>query len=531
MPDTQTLDDKFKAAFGFITDDALAARKSDVNAKLTAIEQDINALPGTTPAESKEFNTAQLGKLKQNVSDTQLSQKPVKEQYEICTTTDKRADKLSRAVRALKESEDQLPKLKQLVANGSAADLKKLDDLVKKIGDKAKSAKEQGFMIAAIRARFDIDELSGDLSSGALPRFYQLLRKIPPEHARLNDKLKRIHREKDSSTSTAAAGQMTIHAGLSSRDNTTEKFNDSEGKRLKLNEFDQTTLHEIGHTVDEAYEFMLSKRGDKDFGGWEDSSLDEVARLIAARLKASHKTLNLSDAQWAWVAEQALIVGKIDQKYTNALVKKTAAQSLTEQACLADKAIKAVDDAVATFLKNAKDQNDAKEIQDWVKDLRDDDLENHMKLSDYKPGSDEKTFITLVVDEMLGGKPPRRADGVIKQLKTDLVKLNAGIPDKTSFEALKKDVWIERAAKMAGNLWEKSHAEILETQLGDKIYQFNQTKWWKYDPEARKTRVSNYQFRSPLEWFVEVYAVFQLGKLNTGHPCYPLIDKITTKQV
>ena len=539
MTDTRTLDDKFKATFGYITDHALDAKKHDVRAKLAAIKQDIGNLPGTTPDATKKFNADAIDRLKQLVEDVALNLKSEKDAYKICVDVEKRADKVAKAVRAIAESEKQLPLLQKLIATGSDTELAKLDDMVKKIGDKAKSAKEQGFMIAAIRARFDIDELSGELTSGALPRFYKVLGMVPPEHARLNDKLKRIHREKKDDTSTAAAGQMTINAGLAKDDNTTGKFNDSEGKRLKLKNFDQTTLHEIGHTVDEAYEFMKSKRSDTAFGGWKESSLDEVAGLVADELKKSLGKEAPSDTQLAWIAKNALIgTGKkgIEEMFNGEQIKReqlSGWKTMKAQDWLAEKAIKAADDAVEVFLRTAKDPTDMNEVNPWVQRT---DPEKLKALSDYKAGTPEGEIVRKLIGAMISfQKIPKRAAGILKEQMTkqmtELQELDTKVPTKTAFDKLKSDPWIAQAKMMGDKLWEKSQEEIESTRIGDKIYQFNQSVWWKYDLKARDSRVSDYQFRSPLEWFAEVYAVFKLGKLNTSHPCYKLINGIKTKQV
>jgi hypothetical protein len=297
MGETRTKDDKFKATFGYITDHALTARKDEVRQKVAAdLAIALANVPASTSDATKKVHQDKIDGLKAEVQEGVLGGQEKKAAYKTCESVDKRAAKIQKAIDAIEVSERLMPKLKGLEPN-------KLDEMVKKVGDKAKSAKEQGFMIAAIRARYDIDEMSGELTSSALPRFYKVLGMVPEEHARLNDSLKKIHREKESGSSTAADGQMTINAGLANKDNTTEKFNDSEGKKLKLNDFDQTTLHEIGHTVDEAYDFMASKREDIAFGGWKESSFEEVSGLIAAELKKSLKDEGLTDDQLAWLAE------------------------------------------------------------------------------------------------------------------------------------------------------------------------------------------------------------------------------------
>ncbi len=57
--------------------------------------------------------------------------------------------------------------------------------------------------------------------------------------------------------------------------------------------------------------------------------------------------------------------------------------------------------------------------------------------------------------------------------------------------------------------WEKPPVAV----AGRVYHQANESEWWSYDHGARaKTRVSDYQFRSPWEWFAEIYAITWLAK-------------------
>jgi hypothetical protein len=50
--------------------------------------------------------------------------------------------------------------------------------------------------------------------------------------------------------------------------------------------------------------------------------------------------------------------------------------------------------------------------------------------------------------------------------------------------------------------------------VGGRVYhESGKGEWWSYDNGARaKTRVTNYQWRSPWEWFAEIYAITWLAK-------------------
>lgn len=54
---------------------------------------------------------------------------------------------------------------------------------------------------------------------------------------------------------------------------------------------------------------------------------------------------------------------------------------------------------------------------------------------------------------------------------------------------------------------------------GGIVYQESYPKdWWGYKKSARGAKVSDYQFRSPAEWFAEAYAMYYMKKLSPSHP-------------
>ena len=72
----------------------------------------------------------------------------------------------------------------------------------------------------------------------------------------------------------------------------------------------------------------------------------------------------------------------------------------------------------------------------------------------------------------------------------------------------KQDMWWDGAAS-------KTH------QIGGRVYQqAYDNNWVSYKHDARKKGVHGYQFRSPAEWFAELYAAFYSGKMKTSHPMY-----------
>ena len=55
--------------------------------------------------------------------------------------------------------------------------------------------------------------------------------------------------------------------------------------------------------------------------------------------------------------------------------------------------------------------------------------------------------------------------------------------------------------------------------IDGRVYQESYKNDWKsYLVEARSKGITSYQFRSPVEWFAELYAAYFSGKLKKNHP-------------
>jgi hypothetical protein len=80
-------------------------------------------------------------------------------------------------------------------------------------------------------------------------------------------------------------------------------------------------------------------------------------------------------------------------------------------------------------------------------------------------------------------------------------------------------------------LWRANRSTAASVANDGRVYiESYAGEWWSYAIAARDQQVSNYQFRSPHEWFAEVYSVRMLGQLPTSHPCYadiPTLDART----
>lgn len=92
--------------------------------------------------------------------------------------------------------------------------------------------------------------------------------------------------------------------------------------------------------------------------------------------------------------------------------------------------------------------------------------------------------------------------------------------------------WVE-AARSDNAPWEtNSTAQRLKLKSGEIIHEaYDWGSWVGYLASERGNGVTGYQFRSPLEWFSELYAAFHSGKLKQAHPAYTWLNDLKTQNV
>ncbi len=182
----------------------------------------------------------------------------------------------------------------------SAADLQKiadqpggeeaLDKMVEALGPQT----NRKVLAAVIKARFGVqldvlkaDKTAEDMTKRApnLRRIYEMMTLVPDSHAADNPKLKKITRyggspsdSGESSSYSSADGVVVLSCGrVGDRDETTlgdpkevpgveERCKPKDNKKPSY--FNWTTLHEVGHAVDDKHGFMKSKGSGDDYGGW-----------------------------------------------------------------------------------------------------------------------------------------------------------------------------------------------------------------------------------------------------------------------
>lgn len=98
----------------------------------------------------------------------------------------------------------------------------------------------------------------------------------------------------------------------------------------------------------------------------------------------------------------------------------------------------------------------------------------------------------------------------IRQVAADISALVAGLKAGAKF-------WnqgLSAAQKIAA----------LATEDGRVHFEAYKGQWWSFDVKQRANAVSDYQWRSPGEWFAEPYALHLQGKLDKNHPVAKFCD-------
>lgn len=186
---------------------------------------------------------------------------------------------------------------------------KMLDDFVKTLSGDASF----GLIAKLAEKRFgitlDSDAGAKTLSAKAM---WDVMANLPPSHATKSPSLKSIKREDPDGGSGGAYSWYDKSVTMNGRvnDGGTEKFDTATRKKAlgipedhdndadpyapvddtPANLFNMTTLHEVGHAVDDRLHFMNSRAGVAEFGGWvQYTDLNPIATAVATAKKYDQK--------------------------------------------------------------------------------------------------------------------------------------------------------------------------------------------------------------------------------------------------
>lgn len=400
--------------------------------------------------------------------------------------------------------------------NGSAT----LDTMIEALGGSAKSEEAKTFVKAALKARFKIDTLEGEMTTKALPKLYKVLGSVPEWQVRDNDSLKNIKRVRQgpegASYFTSDTQEIYLELGRTGTFHfTNENYTTDSGKKTKVDSFSVTTLHEIGHAVDDQLGFMDGRELQTKYGGWKMEKRDEIAGRIAAEkgfLQGWSKAY--APAPLIQVLDGVLDKGKIDLtewdrkagEIGQVFGAKTDDQLTGE--ILADPGIVLAETSRETFARdNSWPANTDNEV-------------NTARIRVGRAWGTLRQEIQGVIAIMLERKVPAAAEVARLLARLRGLQTNLAPADRTKLET-HPAVELCRAIRIAGSnsgLWDQGAGAAGKWAIGGRVYQQSYSKSWvSYAAEVRGRGISQYQFRAPGEWFAELYALYYLGKLPKTH--------------
>lgn len=388
-----------------------------------------------------------------------------------------------------------------------------LDDLVADLKGNAKSTESQDFVKNAMLARFDIKTLSGTLNKKSLPHLYKVLTMIPESHARNNPKLADIEMHVGDGGAAYTGGKVTLNCLLDEDDSFWEDqfvCDPADGMDPSWradgedhSRFDCTTLHEIGHAVDDNMRFMKDRAGDDFYGGWERLTTDQVAQMVCSK----------SGFFTRWKKYPESILRKMVVKCLDGGVKRDAWEL---EKAYADKAPTVTELLNDPGVKHAEKRRSEWENLDDLPSEANDELGKAK--SGFKSGL-QKNTAEIIIRMILLKRV--KADDAIDEVLSEL-KGTPAAPSEQEWDTFMKDplfTWCVTARKYDSWKLGAAHAKDVAKMDGN-CYTRDKKGWFKYSFAARAKGISKYQFNAPAEWFSELYAAFYLKKLTTAHPDY-----------
>lgn len=427
----------------------------------------------------------------------------------------------------IEPSEQEIAAMKETLAKGGT---QALDAIVDRLDGKAKDNNSKKQVIAAIKARWDLPNLSGDLTTKALPLLYKTMAMVPEDHIKGNTKLTDIRRDRKPGTDNPSFYNKTedlivLNLGKTGpwHDSEAEISSDA-GVSHTVSRFTHTTLHEIGHAVDERCSYMEHNMG--AHGGWQEESIESVAKA-GGRDSGFFTAFDHPEAMLTIYLSHILRTGKAEPQ--DARWKEM--QELFEGVDF-DTAPDLLKDDPGLKLAEAARKGVAK-TGAWPDGLQSPDevgVAINMKRGDpsKRPkgklvrGGLVKLYIEAVARVLQQQVPMNKAVADVVAEARPTVPDN--IPDASEWEEMAKHAAVAwclqiRLKGKSNGLWRGGAAAAGAAKLSDdRVYQqSNEKNWWSYDLTARTGNVSSYQFRSPGEYFAELYAAYYLDWLPENH--------------
>ncbi len=316
---------------------------------------------------------------------------------------------------------------------------------------------------------------------------------------------------------------------------------------VPANAFATTTLHEIGHSVDEAFRIMTAHGKEPGCGGW--TEMDPTEYMTAAWSDFTSKfptAISRESAEW-----KALDEDRMKSGFTCFVAGQKTADKVVEEWSAVWKSAVLKSDPV--ILAIGASEGLMKELSNGARTYFDDETPDRtpdIKLSEFK------AEFKAPIEQLTAGTSPRftadelenkfrEACGTTRETTTygnvmfqerkpddpwtmwhDKIMdeipnlLNARL-DETIKDAKDAALKCLSACEARADLhnyvaaskpWSKdlSSVKIGEQPASHQAYA-SDAKWWRYT-NRNATTVSNYQWRSPSEWFAELYAITWFSK-------------------
>lgn len=419
-----------------------------------------------------------------------------------------------------KQLVDEPELMEQLVRTSSGR--KMLDAVVADIGDEVTDPRDAEFVIQALQTRFGA-KFSGELSEDAGLRIYGAFAKVPDQDTRLNPCLAEVKRNKkivfeswyDVKANPAeglgpynivinavrTGGILGFMGDLMVNNASTGRYRNVRNGR-QINQFDATVLHEIGHSVDEKKGFMTTHGAESQYGGWLKHTQDEVAEKIGLESGFFSEFHGQSRPMLKAYLHQAL--GK-DFDATKFRRKSEIGSTLTEADLRQDAGMLFAAAIVAS--QEWQTNRDPAQIPIWT-------LEAQKEIMLRGPAM--AVVKDAIADIVLGHPFADVVAGVLA------IAMRPGV----DWSAMKSHRGTNAclACRIVGRrgLWTRGDG-AKEFAMAGRIHQECYTgTWYSYEVAARAIRVSDYQFRSPGEWFAESYSAYYQDKLPIDHPMTPI---------
>jgi hypothetical protein len=330
-------------------------------------------------------------------------------------------------------------------------------------------------------------------------------------------------------------------------DSDTQYYDPETRQVVNANSFATTTLHEIGHSVDEAFRIMAAHGKEPGCGGW--TEMDPTVYMTDAWSDFTSKfptAISRETAEW-----KALDEDRMKSGFTCFVAGQKTAEKVVEEWSAVWRSAVIKSDPV--ILEIGASEGQLRELSNGARAYLDDETPDRTadtKLSEFK--AEFKATIAklttgasagFTVDELENKfreacstthETTTYGDTVFQERKSDdpwtvwydkiideiTPRLNTRL-DETIKDVKEAALKCLSACEVRADLhnyvassapWKKdlSSVKIGEEPASHQAYG-SDAKWWRYT-NRNATIVSNYQWRSPGEWFAELYAITWFSK-------------------